>query len=94
MRFHQQQVQGTLPSPYSVVNGLVLHVRHYVLNPSSPLCSIVISEFDDTPSGGHAGVKLTLARLAANFYWTGMRKFLVEYGIKVITLLKQSNVIV
>ncbi|CAI8595427.1 unnamed protein product [Vicia faba] len=65
---------GTLVSPYTIVNGLLLKDDRYVLNPQPPLCNLVISEFHDTPSGGHAGGKRTVAQLAVNFFWTGMCK--------------------
>jgi hypothetical protein len=74
LAFHQQHAKGTLVSPYSIMNGLVVHKGRYVLNAASPLCSIIISEFHDTPCGGHAGIKRTLSRVAANFFWQGMRK--------------------
>jgi len=72
--FHEQHAQGLLLYPYTIMNGVLLHAGRYVLNPTSSLCDSVISEFHDTPSGGHAGVKRTLVRVAANFYWSGMRK--------------------
>lgn len=74
LAFHEKFAQATLMFPYSISNGLVLRHGRYVLNPSSPLCTTIISEFHDTPSGGHAGVKRTLVRVAANFFWQGMRQ--------------------
>jgi hypothetical protein len=74
LEFHHKLSQGTLPYPYSIVNGVLLHKGRYVLSPSSPLCNQIMSEFHDTPSGGHAGVKRTLVRLAANFFWPKMRQ--------------------
>ncbi|MCI46034.1 Ty3/gypsy retrotransposon protein, partial [Trifolium medium] len=52
--FHDQHAQGVLPHPYAVVNGILLHASRFVINPASALCHKVISEFHDTPSGGHA----------------------------------------
>ena len=39
----------------------------------------MLQEFHDTPSGGHAGIKRTLVRLAANFFWPGMRQSVINY---------------
>ncbi|PNX80974.1 Ty3/gypsy retrotransposon protein, partial [Trifolium pratense] len=79
LAFHQQHTEGILPIPYSIINGLVLHKGRYVLNSASPLCSLIISEFHATPSGGHAGIKRTLTRVAANFFWQGMRKSVEDF---------------
>ncbi|CAI8615765.1 unnamed protein product [Vicia faba] len=68
VELHNKQLMGTLSYPFSVVHGLVVHKGRYVLGPTSRLCLSIISEFHDTPSGGHAGVKRTLARIAANFF--------------------------
>lgn len=79
IELHNKQLQGTLSYPFSVVQGLVVHKGRYVLGPTSPLCLNIIGEFHDTPSGGHAGVKRTLARVAANFFWPKMRQSVENY---------------
>lgn len=55
--FHVKHQQGTLEPPFSIVQGLVLHKGRYVICPDSSLCNLILHEFHDTPSGGHAGVK-------------------------------------
>ncbi|CAI8597504.1 unnamed protein product [Vicia faba] len=60
LAFKQQLAQNNLPHPYTIVGGVLLHHGRYVINPASPLCSTVIREFHDAPSGGHAGIKDTL----------------------------------
>lgn len=65
---HTKHSHGTLSYPFSIMNGLVVRKGRYVISPTSALCIQIISEFHDTPSGGHAGVKRTLACVAANFF--------------------------
>ena len=46
-----------------------------VLSEDNPeLLQTVIREFHTTPVGGHAGVLRTFHRIAAQFYWKGMRQ--------------------
>lgn len=52
-----------------------------MLNQASQLCSLIISEFHDTPCDGHAGIKQTLSRVPANFFWKGIRKFVEEFVV-------------
>jgi len=56
-----------------------------MLNLESTLCSTLISEFHDTPSGGHAGVKCTLVRVAVSFFWRGMLKYLEHFVAPCLT---------
>ena len=34
----------------------------------------IITEFHDTPTGGHLGISKTMARIGENFTWTSMKK--------------------
>lgn len=85
MELHEKHKQGLLPHPYSVVNGVILHKGRYVLSPTSALCNQVLTEFHDTPSGGHAGVKRTLVRVAANFFWPKMRQAVEAFVASCLT---------
>jgi len=38
----------------------------------SGLIPTLLQEFHSTPIAGHSGIKATLARLSASFYWLGM----------------------
>ena len=53
---------------YSVDNGIMYFNGHFILSTTSPLITLLLPEFHDTPSGGHAGIKRTLVILAANFF--------------------------
>nr|KYP47280.1 Retrovirus-related Pol polyprotein from transposon 17.6 [Cajanus cajan] len=71
--FHFKHQNGNLFFPYSVRQGLLMFHGRYVISPTSSLCTMLINEFHDTPSGSHAGIKRTLAQLSANFYWPKMQ---------------------
>ena len=69
LHLHEQFQQGKLPPPYSVDKGILYFNGRFVLNTTSPLITLLLQEFHDTPSGGHAGIKRTLVRLAAIFFF-------------------------
>ena len=46
----------------------------YVLSHSSPFILVLLQEYHDSPMGGHAGEFKTYQRLAAEWFWFGMRK--------------------
>ena len=51
----------------------------FVLSTTSPLITLLLQEFHDTQSGGHAGIKRTLVCLETNFFWPGMRQSVINY---------------
>ncbi|KAE9606341.1 putative nucleotidyltransferase, Ribonuclease H [Lupinus albus] len=79
LEFHSCATQDTLEHPFAIVQGMVTHKGRYVLSPTFSLCKTVVSEYHDTPSGGHAGVKRTLARVAASFFWPRMRQTVTSF---------------
>ena len=79
LKLHEQYQQGKLPPTYSIDNGMLFFKDRYVLSSTSPLVALLLQEFHDTPSGGHAGIKRTLVRLAGNFFWPGMRESVTSY---------------
>ena len=62
-----------------VAKGILYFSGRFVLSTTSPLIALLLQEFHDTPSGGHAGIKRTLVRLAANFFWPGMQQSVISY---------------
>ena len=68
LHLHAQFQQGKLPPTYSVDNGILYFNGRLVLSTTSPLITLLLQEFHDTPNGGHAGIKRTLVRYAANFF--------------------------
>ncbi|MCH97367.1 retrotransposon protein, partial [Trifolium medium] len=58
---------------FKLINGLLLRKGKIWIAPNSRCKQLLLQEFHDTPTGGHAGVTKTLKRLSANFYWDNMR---------------------
>ena len=79
LHLHEQFQQGKLPPPYSIDKDILYFNGRFVLSTTSPLITLLLQEFHDTPSGGHAGIKRTLVRLAANFFWPKMRQSVINY---------------
>lgn len=44
-----------------------------------PLITTLLAEFHATPTGGHAGIAKTTARLSENFAWPGLRDDVAHY---------------
>ncbi|OMO55084.1 reverse transcriptase [Corchorus capsularis] len=57
----------------------VMKESRVVIPENHPLQQTQLKEFHSTLTGGHAGVARTLARLAANFWWKGMRKAVQDF---------------
>lgn len=39
----------------------------------------ILQELHDAPTAGHNGIKRTYQRIAARYYFTGMKKYIAEY---------------
>lgn len=50
-----------------------MHRGHIRVPRDLPMISTLLQEYHDTPTGGHAGVTKTMARLSENFTWPGLR---------------------
>lgn len=71
---HDQLAAGALiDSPFSVHEGLLYYKQRIRLISHSHLKQKLLSEFHETPMGGHAGSEHTFMRLSANFMWPEMR---------------------
>lgn len=58
---------------YSISQDLVMYMGRLWLPRGLPLISTLLTEFHATPTGGHASVAKTIARVSENFYWEGLR---------------------
>lgn len=65
--------------PYVRRDGMIFFNNRLVLPPDSPIIQRLLSEFHDTPMGGHSGVLRTLKRLSQQFYWPSMHKTVIDY---------------
>uniref|UniRef100_A0A803QDN9 Uncharacterized protein n=1 Tax=Cannabis sativa TaxID=3483 RepID=A0A803QDN9_CANSA len=59
---------------FSVTHGCLTFCGRLVLSAASPSIPLLLQEYHNSKMGGHSGVFKTFQRLAADFYWRGMRK--------------------
>ncbi|MCH79300.1 RNA-directed DNA polymerase (Reverse transcriptase), partial [Trifolium medium] len=64
---------------YEYTHGVLLYENRLVLPAKSTMIPLLLSEFHDTPQGGHSGFYRTYRRLASNVYWIGMKNAVQEY---------------
>jgi hypothetical protein len=60
-------------------DGLVWYQGQLVIPATSQYNTPMIRECHDTPIGGHLGVLQTYKRVAANFFWRGMKRDIQNY---------------
>ncbi|VFQ64951.1 unnamed protein product [Cuscuta campestris] len=65
---------GTTAPAFTTHDGLLYYNRRVYISPDSTIREQLLGEFHNTPLAGHQGVERTFRRLAAVFYWPGMRK--------------------
>lgn len=58
---------------YKKQGGVWFYKGRVLLDSQSPLCSQVISEHHDTPTGGHSSYHRILHRVKRTFWWKGMK---------------------
>ncbi|GKF27839.1 ty3-gypsy retrotransposon protein, partial [Tanacetum coccineum] len=59
--------------------GMIVFSDRYYIGTQSKLKELLLSEFHNTPTAGHSGMKKMLVGLSALFYWKGMRKSVEEF---------------
>lgn len=88
-------IEGQLdPSSYSLRGGVILFKQKYYISPESPLIRKILTEFHDSPIGGHFGIYRTLRRIATHFWWSGMAKPIRDYVQDCVTCQKMNHKIV
>ncbi|KAJ1380178.1 Chromo-like domain superfamily [Sesbania bispinosa] len=68
-KFRKSQVTD---STFNIHHGILHHKGRLFIPQETGLRSSLLTEFHSSPSGGHSGVRGTLARLAASFSWPHM----------------------
>ncbi|KAK0575090.1 hypothetical protein LWI29_033852 [Acer saccharum] len=72
-----QRIQGDeAVGPWKLVDGVIFFKERVFLAADSPLIPDIIEQFHNS---SHEGYHKTLQRIRANFYWTGMRKKIMEF---------------
>lgn len=73
-------LQNKAPNPHYSVHDQLLYWKGRLVIPNSHnLVKQILYEFHTSLLGGHAGVARTLARISAQFYWSGMQKDVKEF---------------
>ncbi|KAL0399243.1 UNVERIFIED_CONTAM: Retrovirus-related Pol polyprotein from transposon.6 [Sesamum radiatum] len=84
----QQKPEGSLQ--FSSQHRLVFFKERLYIPDFDDIRPSLLNEFHSTPIGGHSGVRATLARLAASFYWPKMM-FDVKQFIQQCAICQQSK---
>ncbi|VFQ71455.1 unnamed protein product [Cuscuta campestris] len=79
VRLHELHRQGSLPAPFSVMDGILFYQTRMCVGAASSLRMELLREYHDSPIAGHTGVHRTFTRLAATFYWPSMCKDVRSY---------------
>ncbi|CAJ2644751.1 unnamed protein product [Trifolium pratense] len=66
-------------SHYTVKGDLLFWKQRIIIPQDSSLIQQLLFELHTSPLGGHAGITRTLARVKAQFYWSGMKRDIVQY---------------
>lgn len=64
---------------FSIYDQSLLFKGRPVLARDSPYIPVLLQEYHDGVLGGHSGVLKTYQKIAANWYWVGMRRSIQKY---------------
>ncbi|KAL8118331.1 hypothetical protein AgCh_016023 [Apium graveolens] len=79
-----------VPKGYQLEHDVLKYKGRVVLPKDSVLLNKFLQDYHDSPMGGHSGDLKTYQRLAANWYWPGMRKQVATY-VKACLTCQQSK---
>ena len=68
-----------VPAGYMLENDVLFCKGRYVLAKSSPFIPVLLREYHHSPVGRHAGKLKTYLRLAAEWFWEGMRRQVTRF---------------
>ncbi|RVW26943.1 Transposon Ty3-G Gag-Pol polyprotein [Vitis vinifera] len=88
-----QSAQQDDSTGYAVREGLLWFNGKVVVPPDSALQRLILTEFHNTPVGGHAGMQRTLSRIASMFYWPKCGNWfeILWQGVKSVKLSNHST---
>ena len=67
---------------FTVSQDLVMNNGRIWLPRGLPITSTLLMEYHTTPTGGHAGIVKTLARISKNFSWSSLREDVKQFVTK------------
>jgi len=68
-----------LPNQFSTSQGLLFFRNRIFLLQVHDFHRRIIGEFHDSPTGGHSGLKPTMTKVVASFYWLSMTRDTKEF---------------
>ncbi|KAL4558785.1 hypothetical protein LXL04_036987 [Taraxacum kok-saghyz] len=71
--------------------GNLLYKKRLVIPAKSALIPEIISEFHNSPIGGHSGEKKTYQRAVLEVYWVGMRRDIVDHIRKCVVCTQHKS---
>lgn len=63
---------------FTIEHSQLRYKGRYVLPKTSPFIITSLHEYHDSPLGGHMGEHKTYSRIAAEWFWEGMREQIVD----------------
>ena len=80
IRRRQEIAQNPSNFPtFKISQDLILHNGRIWLPRELPITSTLLLEYHTTPTGGHAGIAKTLARISKNYSWPGIREDVKQF---------------
>lgn len=76
---HEIEKEGAEHKGFTVVEGTLLYKGRILIPSKSHIAVTLLKEYHSTAMGGHSGELKTYLRLAAEWYWKGMRKDVAKY---------------
>lgn len=87
---HQSVANNSSPPHLSVIDGLLYFKRRIYLSRDSCVRNDVMEESHSANMAGHPSEKHTFARVAASFYWPGMRTDVRQFVAAVRSAMQRS----
>lgn len=78
-KMRQELQEGKLIAGFSLAGHRLVNKGRMVLPKTSHVIPLLLKEYHDSPTGGHAGEVKTYLRLTSEWFWQGMRKTVAKY---------------
>lgn len=75
----QEIMEGKTVAGFHVVDDRLMCKSRLVISKNSAFIPVLLREYHDSPTGGHAGEVKTYLRITYEWFWQGMRKAIATY---------------
>lgn len=79
LKLQQEVKEGKEVAGFHLQDGKLMYKGRMVIAKTSAFIPILLREYHDSPTGGHAGEVKTYLRITAEWYWQGMRRAVSAY---------------